>query len=319
MEISFNDASLNELFVCNKSKEQCKEAFDEFLEILNKLKREKLLDSLFVPRDFLSYYIAENYTINDWLCDSTVNMNRKQFFRTCFGKANFYGLENLNGEVRFQISDSSIRGIGATFSKEHFDEPIMASIVTDEFWNQDKVIGLYSGLTDDAELIKKEIKLLNIFKGFDLERYSNSKRNDIYRNITSGQDLWEKRDKLFPNLTFCESVKKQLYEDGERYHILKVMERLQKLQDYFAQSHDRYDPTEMGMNARTESETVKSNPVLKQLRVFRLPSGKEECFFDHISFTSGKYSAGRIHFFPEVEKNNCYVGYIGNHLPTKQY
>lgn len=319
MEISFNEASLNEMFIYNKSKDQNKKAFDEFIEILNILKKEKLLSNLFIPRDFLSYYIAENYTINNWLCDHTVNMNHRQFFRACVGKANFYGVENLNGEVEFQISDNSIKGIGATFSKEHFEEPIIVSIVTHKFWEQEKVNGIYERLTDDAEVQKREIELVNIFKGFDLENYRKNKRDDIYKNISSGQDLWEKRNMLFPNLTFCESVKNQLYEDSEKYHIIKVMERLQKLQDYFVENHERYDPIEMGMNARTESETVKRNSTLKKLRLFRMPSGKEEYFFDHISFTSGKYSAGRIHFLPEVDNNNCYIGYIGNHLPTKLY
>lgn len=317
--MSFNDASLNELFTEKKTIEQGRCLFGNFLEILKFLKQNNLLDNLFVTENFLFISIAKNYTVNDWLHDSNVNMNYKQFFRACFGKANYIESKYLNGEAIFRVFQNQIPSIGAAFSIEHFDKPIILSVWTDIFWETESIDCLYKILDDDAEIIGKEHCVFNITKESNIDKLMEQKRDGIYRYISSGQDLWEKRTELFPNLTFCASVKKQLYEDSEKYHIIKIIERLEKMQEYFFRNHVRYSPQDMGMNARTESESVKINPKLKKLRMFKLPSGQEEYFFDHISFSSGKYSAGRIHFLPDVDNNNCYIGYIGNHLPTKQF
>ncbi|MGN0462818.1 MAG: hypothetical protein ACI4HZ_10305 [Ruminococcus sp.] len=96
------------------------------------------------------------------------------------------------------------------------------------------------------------------------------------------------------------------------------MKKLERFQEYFSNCSSSYDPKELGIGARTESETVKSDTELKNLRKFQLPNGSEEYFFDHIGFT-GKYSGGRIYFLPDNSNNKCYIGYIGRHLPTKKY
>ena len=140
----------------------------------------------------------------------------------------------------------------------------------------------------------------------------------MLEGITSGQDLWEKREKLYPNLIFCENVKDNLYQDSEKYHIMNVMTRLNRLQQYFSAYDGRYEPKKLGMNARTESDTVKKEPSLKNLRLFRKPDGSEEFFFNHIGF-SGKYSGGRIYFLPDDANKKCFIGYIGRHLPTKKF
>ena len=146
----------------------------------------------------------------------------------------------------------------------------------------------------------------------------NFQREKMLEGISSGQDLWEAREKLYPNLILCDNVKDQLYQDSEKFHILAVMKRLQCLQNYFSQYHEIYNPNELGFDARTESESVKNNPKLKNDRKFRLPDGTEVYFFDHISFT-GKYTGGRIYFLPDCKNQRCHIGYIGQHLPTQKY
>ena len=130
--------------------------------------------------------------------------------------------------------------------------------------------------------------------------------------------MWEKREILYPNLVFCENTKFQLFEDSEKYHILAVMKRLERFQEYFSTCDNQYDPNKLGMNARTESDTVKSDDDLKKYRLFKMPDGNEEYFFDHVSF-SGKYTGGRIYYLPDNKNKKCYIGYIGRHLPTKKY
>ena len=146
----------------------------------------------------------------------------------------------------------------------------------------------------------------------------NFQRERILEGISSGQDLWESREKLYPNLVLCNNVKDQLYHDSEKTHIFAVMKRLQHLQNYFSQHHESYNPDELGFDARTESESVKTNPKLRNDRKFRLPDGTEEYFFDHIGFT-GKYKGGRIYFLPDCKNQRCYIGYVGQHLSTQKF
>ena len=54
-----------------------------------------------------------------------------------------------------------------------------------------------------------------------------------------------------------------------------------------------------------------SDPKKKQMRLFKLPNGKTECFELHI-----KTGDLRFHFFPDNNSLKIYIGYIGTHLPT---
>ena len=47
---------------------------------------------------------------------------------------------------------------------------------------------------------------------------------------------------------------------------MAVMKKLDRFQEYFFSCGNSYDPRKLGMNARTESETVKSNDELEDLK-----------------------------------------------------
>lgn len=135
--------------------------------------------------------------------------------------------------------------------------------------------------------------------------------------VSSGRELWEKREILYPHLRFCDDVQGQLEEARLALHIQMIMKRLQVLEDYFQKFDGRFDKNEVGYGCRGESETVEKNDELRRLRVFRTPYGKEEFFGWHISF-AGNFP-GRIHFIPDVEHRLGIVGYIGKHLPTGRF
>ena len=52
--------------------------------------------------------------------------------------------------------------------------------------------------------------------------------------ISSGAELWEKREQLYPHLIFCKEVKRQLEEARVSIQIQTIMKRIQILEDYFA-------------------------------------------------------------------------------------
>jgi len=61
------------------------------------------------------------------------------------------------------------------------------------------------------------------------------------------------------------------------------------------------------------AETVRNTPSLKREREFWLPNGQKKYFEQHIKMSSGY----RLHFFPDNETRQVYVGYIGPHLKLR--
>ncbi len=319
MNISFNDSSLDKSFIAGTISRQCgREAFNDFIVMINKLQKEKMIDYFFITRDILEYELSENYTVNNWINDPEVNLTHRQFFRVFLGKAVYIDEKNLNGEIKLFYNDNLLKCIGATFAKEYEEDPTIISVLIDLFWSKTVLKGIYTTIDSEAELKEENYDINNLSACIDIATLKKKNYDELYKNISSGQDLWEKRTKIFPNLVFCDTVKKQFYEDSEKYHIVKVMDRLLNLQKYFQEQHERYDSKELGMDARTESETVKTDVSLKNQRLFKLPSGEKEYFFDHIGFT-GKYTGGRIYFKPDVKHNRCFIGYVGKHLPTQKF
>ena len=121
---------------------------------------------------------------------------------------------------------------------------------------------------------------------------------------------------MFPNLIFCDNVKTQIYTDPGMNHINAIIKRLDKL-DYYYNEHTIFDIKLLGFNARNESDSVKNNSKLKELRKFKKPNGLYSYFYNHISFY-GNFN-GRIYFKADDNLKKIYIGYIGTHLPTARY
>lgn len=317
-EIVFNELSLCNDYTSTKSIDFAREKFDVFVSLVNTLKKGEVFEDWFISSDICSMCLEENYTVADWLKDNNVSGNHRQFFRSFLDKARYINQDSVDGEFSIEYQGIEHSCLGLTFIKEFSEKPCALSVLMDVFWDKDTLQGKYRKLNMYGDIDEWECTISNITEKTNLRELIREQSDRAFSSISSGQDLWEHREELFPNLIFCESVKKQLYEDSERYHVIRVMLRLKKMQEYFSEEHEEYDPKEMGLNARTESETVKTDNDLKNKRLFTLPSGKTEYFYDHISF-SGKYSDGRIHFLPDVRNMCCYIGYIGRHLRTKKF
>lgn len=309
----------NEL--CEKiglSQQNPKEKMDQFIAFLIDVWRQNIIEGIVATNDLFELgRDDENYSFQSWLNDSAVDQEYKRFLCMYLGKyINYIEAIDVDGEFYVDIGGRNHIGIGCTFA--HEAEDILISRATHDIWKEEYVNGIYSSLDENGEIISIESSLININELVPCKKLKKIALDHVFANISSGYDLWDCREELYPNLIFCDSVKVQLYADPERFHIIKIMERLNILQNYFSQKHDFYQPKELGASARTESETVKNDPDLKKYRLFELPTGEQVYFYDHIGFT-GKFSAGRIHFYPMVQEQKCYIGYIGRHLPTKNF
>ena len=109
-------------------------------------------------------------------------------------------------------------------------------------------------------------------------------KQQIFRMVSSGKELWDKRESIYPHLVFCDCVKKQLEEPRNLLHIKMIMKKLQILEDYFRDFGGKFEKDKVGYGCREESETVKKNEKLRRMRVFELPDKRKVFFSWHISF-----------------------------------
>lgn len=308
----------NELSVAldkNYEKEHSRNIINAFVKLLHQINRKNEFEGLITTPDIYNFKIS-SYSIQDWLEDPLVERNYKVFFRTFYSQKCSY-IDNKNyslNDFEIDISNNKFNGIGCLVASEMNESVI--SLKTHELWLKEVINGLFYTFDND-EIVFEERDIDNVSEEIHIDKLEDKLIKENFAMLSSGQDLWEKREILFPNLIFCRSVKDQLYKDPEKFHIKQVAKKLIRMQQYFSEYDEVYNPKELGLKARTESETVKSNSFLKSFRLFEKPDGSKEYFFDHIGFT-GKY-CGRIHFLPNDSNNKCYIGYIGNHLPTKKF
>ncbi|WP_262152295.1 hypothetical protein [Chryseobacterium foetidum] len=145
------------------------------------------------------------------------------------------------------------------------------------------------------------------------------KNNDDYANFNSinlwrvnFRNFWTKRNRLFPNLTFCGEVKNQILKIGKSSHFNQIIDRLKEF-DAAVSKWDKGDFSYRDINnkysLRISPETNQTMSNYGNERLFSLPEGGTEYFELHI-----KTGDLRFHFFPQNKSRKVFVGYIGPHL-----
>lgn len=318
MRVVFNELSIDERYRNCMSTVHPRDQINQFVELLHILFSSSKIQSLVTLPDIYSFRLTKDYGVKDWFEEKEplVKRSHKQFLKSVYNRCSFLERESYGDrELCIEIDGMDIAALGCLVAYEM--EEYAISVFTNEIWKAIIISGKYRILDETYGMNEEDVEMKNISSVEHISAFEKQERESLYENISSGQDLWEKREILFPNLWFCEKVKEQLYQDHEQYHIEQIMKKLMRLDEYFSNYDGRYDPEELGLNARTESQTVKQTSKLYLQRLFKIPDGREEYFFDHIGFW-GKY-CGRIYFLPDRISGKGIIGYIGKHLKTAQY
>ena len=135
----------------------------------------------------------------------------------------------------------------------------------------------------------------------------------IVNSINSGADLWERKERIFPSLIFCDNVRKQLHALNEGDPLLKqFVNKLFELEVYCKNWIDGpFDPNLLPFKVTTESTATLE--AYGDDRKFRCPDGEDRIFSWHARLTP---HARRLHFFPSADTRQIIIGYIGPHLGT---
>jgi len=312
MDLIFNEQSLNNKMEFNDSEQW--QLMIDFAELLHVLwSAEKELPTIFTDIDFYS-----NDLINALFNKSLKDKKYFRIFNALLTNRKSKVIEAkdyADAEVIVSVDNVPNSSLGCLVAHEEGVPTI--SIRTHEIWKEESIHGYYVKLGFGADdLTNVDVIIDNISEKSHTDKFLATQKNEIFDSIFTCYDLWENREKLFPFLVFCECTRSQIQEDDDKHHIRGVMNRLKILNDYLEVNGGIYSKKGFGHKARDESDTVKNNKRLKEMRYFQKPCGKWDYFFDHFGFPTNLYSAGRIHFLPCNKEKLCYIGYIGRHLPT---
>lgn len=315
MYIPFNEISIDKDFVGELSFQDTNHIIYEFISIIKESREKKIIDGVILNSSTVLECMP---FFSDWLADKKSNREDRMTLRTLIG-CFFSQTEEPLSEMKISYNNKQYSSKGAALAIDTKCNYIL-NCQTNEFWKQKNNRFFGDTINEEGEFISFSKELIQLFDINSLNSIKLTNKFITYSKISSGQDLWEQWDNLFPNLIKCDNIKHCLYDNPERNHIQKIIEQLDLLQHYFETLQGSFSLNELktlGIDVSDESDSVKNNSKLSELRLFTLPDGSREYFYYHVKFF-GKFET-RLHFLPIPNSSKCYVGYIGKHLKTQKY
>ncbi len=125
------------------------------------------------------------------------------------------------------------------------------------------------------------------------------------------EEFWGLREKLFPRLVFCESVKNQITPFSTRDSRFQgIFQRLYALNEYTKKwNSGLFDSKNLGYNNSCDTPT-RIKKTLKE-RTFDCPNIGKKVFDLHIKWSVGG-EVFRLYFYPSTSDYKIYIGYIGD-------
>lgn len=295
-----NELSLN---FKDDNKYEIKKRLLEFIHICSRLlKIQRNIDFfLYLSNDL--YINSDNYSISEWMYD--VDLEEKRM------------MLNINQKVRcFEDNDSQELIIKDEFChaalEAYLFNSFIISINSKGQYSSNIINGIHRNLLDNGELIEKKVTIQNISRENQLSQPLFKAIIEEYGkvDVSSFQDLWEKRDSLFPNLSFSPSVKNNL-ERLDNSHKKQILIRLYDINNGCIKGGGRGFQREDILNATPESEATLNQ--YQDEHTFKDDSGISYIASWHIRFTG---IAGRIFFVPNYSADKFLICYIGKKLPN---
>jgi hypothetical protein len=134
--------------------------------------------------------------------------------------------------------------------------------------------------------------------------------------IESGQDLWNRREELFPSLYFCENIKEDIQNLFSGDPLLRqITKKLLEIEKFCrVWKNGAFDPDKLPFKVTGEYEGTMQK--YGKERTFSCPGDIEIVFKWHGRITP---RAWRIYFEPGTGTGSMYIGYIGPKLPSVDF
>ncbi len=312
---------VNELSFVSQApnKQQADNLMSSLIDVINDLNPFCGQDPICTSHQLWQKELAPGLTVQKWLSDSKeISRDKMRYLSIVLRKGPYVETlldENFNYyECHFDgvdVCNTSLAG-AALYSG------LLSSLQAVPRFNVNKL--LLQCKIEDGELT--EVSVLNVYNPADQTAYREI-RDLLASTITSWDSFWEQKDKLYPELIFCDDVYAQLAKINIDEFIGTVFEHLSKMNSYIMgvrrlrEKDEKVVPEYSKMGIRASQETEITLKHYGYQREFVCPDDVKRTFTWH-SKQMGKNF--RIHFYPpDGTTSQFIIGYIGLHLDTYLY
>lgn len=288
------------------------ELMKELLEIIRQLKPIRYGDPLCSSNTLWSQTIAPQYTVQEWLMNT--QKNHSIWFWELIRKGPY--VETLLNqelpyhECHYQNTDVTLTSLAGAV----FYEGVVTSLQQSPNFGQRCLALQYREGEDDFA----DRKIENLTHSSMVLPFLQRAQSILLEGISSWNDLWINRQVLFPQLVFCDGVRRQLNSLNFDQSANLIIRHLQAMNSYLQHIRTQNivpDYKKMGIVASQETPITLHH--YGHQRKFVCPDQQTRLFDWH----SKQYGQNiRIHFYPPDEDNTEFlIGYIGRHLDTWTY
>ena len=286
---------------------------NDLVTVIRALKPIQGTDPILTSMTLWQRELSQGFNVNQWLYQT--NRNQKLLLIALITKGP-YVETILDAELTYHecwfhgedVSSSSLAGAV-------FFDGILTSLQDSSDFNSETVHLKYREGDDDFKYVER----INVHEPAKVSDIIDRIIREILQDVSSWDQLWERKDVMFSRLSFCDCVRGQLDALGFTPTNMKIIkEHLRKMNEY-CEILDREgiipDYTKMGVVASKETQVTLSRYGYQ--RRFLCPDGEERLFEWHTKQIGQNL---RIHFYPLYpDSATILVGYIGPHLNTHSH
>ena len=284
----------------------------ELIATLRQAKASGVKRVLRTSDEIHSLELAPNYHIYQWRNDPEVDREESRFFKTLVTKAPFWTDEFEALKNEFDLSEiryqgDIVNGIGFAL----IIDGLPVSFNSETRWNNSHLTLEVLRIDDNQEIINETLEIIHASCGKHLKEHNSWIQNRLRTEVFSGEELWNRREELFPNLEFCDDVYKQINcLDDSKPIFRQVTKKLFELEE----SSKNWIDGAFKLETLASKASVESQSRIKQFDSelsFICSDGKKRLFSLHVRITPG---AWRLHFCTELGPGKIIIGYIGSKI-----
>ncbi|MDF0731388.1 hypothetical protein P0Y43_11710 [Pseudomonas entomophila] len=256
-----------------------------------------------------SIEIAPNYYVSNWLAQ-TDQIRRVIFLRMETSAPLLQSARDNDDAIdRFGCTECTISGNAAEGCRAAWaTEELTASLSSGDQWQGHLLDVEIMALDADGNLTNRHSTVRHIAMPEHVAEHAAWIAERVRTSIRDGQDLWERRSTLFPNLDWCHQTERQVKAFGVGSpHLRNIVLRLIELDTAFS----TWNGSSIGPDfvpSKCTPETQKTLADEAADHTATLPDGTQHLFSWHVRFTP---NGGRIFFDGDTATNRGQVGYVG--------
>jgi len=290
IDMVLNELSLSPLA---RDKQTARQRMLNLLDTANMATDHHINKAIRVYGQFYNTEISPGYSVYDWLINNDLDPDERQLLGEYLRKKPF--LDNWQDTPikdekllsDFFYNEEPAEGLGFAFMLRSLALSVRYE-PPDPRWESSSITlkRTWIDKEDDNRLKPEEVQVVHASKVEHIQELIPWIEERIKTSVRHGNDLWQRKEELFPNLEFCEDVRKQLREVHYGIKLESIITRLLQLQDYckkWKSGNFSIITRRRPGDTRQESRETLNHKIYGPMRIFRCPDGEDRTFSWHMS------------------------------------